>query len=273
MRLACSSITTLRANLLDDIEHCADAQCSYLEVWLTKLEEHISRGGKFASASYIREHMAERKVFFIGAAYQGGLFTEDAAKRKEAFSQFQTRLALCQEFAIPTLILAPDSFQQMDAARFELVQTVLLQATELASSFDVKLALEFQSRSEWCTCLSTASELVQMIDSPSLGICLDLFHYYTGPSKLEDLAMLPMEKLLAVQLCDVSGTSREFATDADRILPGEGDFQVKRVVDALRQAGYQGYVTSELMNPALWAMKPKEVLAMSYLAVQRMVGS
>ena len=69
---------------------------------------------------------------------------------------------------------------------------------------------------------------------PHLGICLDVFHYYIGPSKAEDLVYLTAENLFHVQLCDLAGVARELATDADRILPGDGDFNLRT---ARRPAG------------------------------------
>ena len=61
---------------------------------------------------------------------------------------------------------------------------------------------------------------------PNVGVCLDVFHYYKGPSKPEDLDRLTAKNLAHVQLCDVAGVPRELMTDADRVFPGEGDFRL-----------------------------------------------
>ena len=60
-----------------------------------------------------------------------------------------------------------------------------------------------------------------------------MFHFYTGPSKTEDLAHLTPQNLAWVQVCDLSGTPRELAGDSDRILPGEGDFQLGPIIEHL----------------------------------------
>ena len=54
-----------------------------------------------------------------------------------------------------------------------------------------------------------------------------------GPSKFEDLAHLTPQNLAWVQVCDLSGTPRELAGDSDRILPGEGDFQLGPIIEQL----------------------------------------
>jgi sugar phosphate isomerase/epimerase len=79
--------------------------------------------------------------------------------------------------------------------------------------------------------------------APGLGVCLDLFHYYTGPSKFEDLAYLSCDNLAWVQVCDLSGTPREIASDGDRILPGEGDFQIGPILDHLGRIVRRPFVT------------------------------
>ena len=44
-----------------------------------------------------------------------------------------------------------------------------------------------------------------------------------GPSKLIDLHLLTPEMVALVQLSDVADVQREMASDADRILPAEGN--------------------------------------------------
>lgn len=267
-----SSMTTLHATLAEDVNACADAGCSALEVWLTKLEDYLQGGGPWARPQAVKELLKNRNVQLIGAAYQGGLLLTQGQERRVQFDQFQRRLSLCQEFAIPTLIIVPDLAEQIGDAELERIQASLAQATDLASTFGVRLALEFRSTVRWCACLPTAAALVGSIDSPHLGVCLDLFHYYTGPSKFEDLALLTNGNLFAVQLCDLAGVARELAADADRILPGEGDFQLAPIIEHLKHIGYQGYVTTELMNPAIWKMKPVQVAEAAYTCTRMLLG-
>ena len=59
--------------------------------------------------------------------------------------------------------------------------------------------------------------MVDQCGSQNAGVCLDAFHFQTGPSKLEDLEQASPELIAWVQLCDVSGTPRELAGDSDRI--------------------------------------------------------
>ncbi len=100
---------------------------------------------------------------------------------------------------------------------------------------------------------------------------LDLFHYYKGPSKPEDLHRLTPKNLAFVQLADVAGVPREVMTDSDRIMPGEGDFQIEEILTSLRKIGYDGYVSLELFNPVLWQMKASQVAELGLTAMRRLI--
>ena len=136
----------------------------------------------------------------------------------------------------------------------------------------MRLALEFQKSSPICSCLETALALIAQSGAANAGVCLDVFHYYTGPSKFEDLAYLSPRNLAWVQVCDVSGTPRELAGDGDRILPGEGDFQLGPIVEHLGRIGYDGYVSLEVLNPHLWQVAADRVADLGRQALRRVLG-
>jgi 2-keto-myo-inositol isomerase len=148
----------------------------------------------------------------------------------------------------------------------------LREAAELARPFGVRLALEFQKGASICASLDTTLALIAQHGVEGLGVCFDLFHYYTGPSKFEDLAYLTRDNLAWVQVCDLSGTPRELAGDGDRILPGEGDFQIGPILDHLGRIGYDGYVSLEVLNPRLWRVPVDRVADLGYQALCRVLG-
>ena len=108
---------------------------------------------------------------------------------------------------------------------------------------------------------------------PNIGVNLDVFHFYTGRSKERDLELLTPKNLAFVQLCDLAGTARELASDADRILPGDGELPLSDILSTLRSRGYAGYVSLELMNPTLWQLKPTQVMELGAAALRRVLPS
>jgi sugar phosphate isomerase/epimerase len=105
-----------------------------------------------------------------------------------------------------------------------------------------------------------------------LGLCLDVFHYYVGSSKPDDLGYLAPENLFHVQLCDLAGVPREFATDADRILPGDGDVPLAPVIARLTEIDDRGHVSIELMNPQIWRVGPLAFGEIAMTALRKVLG-
>ena len=253
------------AAFADDVAGYADAGCFAIEVWLTKLEQHLAS----ASPADTKTLLAARGVTLAAASYQGGLLLSQGEQRKAHFEHFRRRLDLCQEFAIPTMVLAADFAQKIDAVSLGRAVVSLKQAAQWAAGFGVRLALEFRGADTFCTSLDTALSLVEQCGELNLGVCLDAFHFYKGPSKTEDFDRLTNANLAHVQLCDVAGVPRELMADADRVFPGEGDFRLEPLIRKLRQIGYDGYVSLELMNPMVWQSNIAQVAELGLAALAR----
>jgi sugar phosphate isomerase/epimerase len=269
MRLCISEATTMPATFAEDVQAYADAGCPAMEVWLTKLETHLETHSPEAT----RKLLDDRHLALAAAAYQGGLLLSQGEARQAHFEHFRRRLDLCQHFRIPTLIVIADFLEPVDATSLGRAMVSLKQAAQWAAGFDVRLALEFRAGSRFCASLDTALALIGQCGEPNLGVNLDVFHYYTGPSKFDDLALLTPANLAHVQVCDLAGVPREMASDSDRILPGEGDFRLQPIVAQLRKIGYDGYVALELMNPHLWRGKASQVAELGLASLRRLVGS
>ena len=114
--------------------------------------------------------------------------------------------------------------------------------------------------------------LVEAAEQPNLGLCLDAFHFFTGPSKTEDLGYLSPANLFHVQLSDLAGIPRELAADSNRILPGEGDLPVAALVEHLETIGYEGSVSIELLNPEIWQVPPRQFGEIAMTCLRKILG-
>jgi sugar phosphate isomerase/epimerase len=265
MKPCISEATTMPATFMEDVDACAAAGCPALEVWLTKLETHLLSH----DAAETKLRIADRGVALSGAAYQGGLLLSQGDQRKAHFDHFKKRLSLCESFGIATMLIVADFARQVQPTDLERAVVSLKQAAQWAAGFGVRLALEFRGADTFCSNLDTAMRLIASAGEPNLGVCLDLFHFYKGPSKTDDLNALTRDNLMYVQLSDVSGVPRELMTDSDRVMPGDGDFGIEPVVEHLRRIGYEGWISLELMNPVMWQLKPSQVMELGYSSLTR----
>src|SRR5437773_10437859 len=205
MNLCISKATTLPATFAADVAAYAGAGFTAMEVWLTKLETHLETH----SVADTRQLLEDRPMALAAASYQGGLLLSQGEQRRTHYDHFRRRLDLCQQFGITILLVVADFVEAADQTSLERAVVSLQQAAQWAAGFDVRLALEFRGSDTFCASLDTALALIAQCDEPNVGVNFDVFHYYTGPSKFEDLELLTADRLAFVQLCDVAGGARE----------------------------------------------------------------
>ena len=265
---ALSQVCTLHATFAEDIEEYSAGACRAVELWLGKLETYLEQH----SADDVRRLLEHQEMTAPVASFQGGLLTSQGEFRKAAWESFDQRLALLQQIGVGTLVLAGDIAGTLNEQDLERVRFSLADAARRAAAANVRLAFEFQGRASLANNLQTAASLIAEIDHPSLGLCLDAFHYYIGPTKAEDLGYLTGNNLFHVQLCDLAGQMREFAADADRVLPGDGDFYLTPILERLREINYAGHVSIELMNPQIWQIPPRSFGEIAMTALRKQLG-
>ncbi|MGH7137410.1 MAG: sugar phosphate isomerase/epimerase family protein [Pirellulales bacterium] len=268
MKPAISQVCSLNSPFEKDIEDYSAGACKAVEIWLGKLETYLEQH----SIDDVRRLLDEQEMAAPVASFQGGLLASQGDARREHWDHFSKRLTLLGQLGIETLVVACDVAGPLGQQDLERVQASLTQAAVRAGEQGVRLALEFQSSATFGNNLQTAVALVHETGSPHLGLCVDVFHYYAGPSKAEDLNYLTSENLFHVQLCDLADMPREFASDADRILPGDGDFQLHPILEALRAIGYDGYVSLELMNPQIWQIPARQFGEVGMTALRKLLG-
>lgn len=126
---------------------------------------------------------------------------------------------------------AADSRRQLAA--------ILRRAGRRAGSCGVRLALEPLNRYE-ADLLHTAAEtlaFLKEVDEPAVGILLDTYHMNIEERSWTDPygEVMAAGKLFYVHL-----------GDNNRLAPGQGLIDFRAILRALRQAGYDGWLTAEL---------------------------
>lgn len=262
-----SQSCTMPAPMADDLAAFGRHGFGAVELWLTKLESAL-QGQPWEA---IRDQLVEGGFRAIAATGQGGLLAPPGPGRELHLEQYRRRLELLEKIGAGVVILSADP-GEFQAEHYGAAIASLREAATLAGDRGLRLALEFHRGSKCCGSLDTAMALIAQADAPNLGVCLDVFHYYNGPSKYEDLAYLTPENLAWVQVSDVGGVPREQAADGDRVLPGDGDYQLAPIIDHLRRIGYEGPVSLELLNPQLWRVPPEQLAALGRAAIDRLLA-
>ena len=176
-----STVSLLSADLPLQLAAAAEAGFTLVEVWLTQLEEHLARHGD----AQLRSILEDKQIRLVSAAYQGGLLLSQGEARREHYQQLQERLSLCQQFGVQTLIIAPDFADMPTPQDWQRAEVSLKQAAQLASSYQVRLALEFQSPSRWCTCCPRRWPSWLRLTNPTSGSVWTCFIFTQAAASLK----------------------------------------------------------------------------------------
>ena len=265
---ALATVSSLDASLETILDDYAAGHCAAVDLWLGHAETFL----KTHSPAALRDRLAQHGIAPVAASFQGGLLTSQGEARLEHWKHFESRLPVLTEIGIPVLVVAGDAFGPLSAQDLGRLSMSLGEAAKRAADAGVKLAFEFDARASFPNNLQSAVALVDDIGHPALGLCLDWFHYTVGPSKPLDLRLLSRDNLAHVQLSDIADVPREMASDADRILPGEGSSPPHDLIAHLQTIGYDAAVAIELHNPALWRVPPRQFGEIAMTALRTVLG-
>ncbi len=261
---AISQCTTLAAPFREELEQFAGCRLNHVEIWLPKLEAWL----KAETIPTTRKLFTDLGIIPIAGSIQGGLLRQNGEARKAHEDHFRKRLDLMGELNIPQVVIVPDT--DHESQELGPMAEGLVRACQWAEAYGIRVALEFSCRARVVNNLQTAAMMIRHAAQANLALCLDLFHFWHGPSKESDLDLLAEVPLGLVQVSDISGVCREWATDGQRILPGDGDIPLKGLLAKIRQTGYQGPVSVELLNPQIWGIKPSNVAELALSALMRL---
>lgn len=268
MRPAIATVCSLDAPLETVLEDYASGHCESVDLWLGHAESFLEKHGTAA----LKERLAGHGIAAVAASFQGGLLTSQGEARLEHWKHFEARLPILAELGIPVLVIAGDAFGPLSPQDLGRLTMSLAEAAKRAADHGVRLALEFDARASFPNNLQSAVALVDDVGHPALGLCLDWFHFTVGPSKPLDLYLLSKENLAHVQLSDIADVPREMASDADRILPGEGSSPPDDLIRHLGEIGYAGAVAVETHNPRLWRVPPRQFGEIAMTSLRKLLG-
>jgi 4-hydroxyphenylpyruvate dioxygenase len=121
---------------------------------------------------------------------------------------------------------------------------------ELAGDHGVKVAYEALAWGKYVNDYEHAHRLVEMVDHPNLGSCLDSFHILSRDWDTAPIEDFNPDKIFFVQVADAPKLSMDVLSWSRhyRVFPGEGQFELAKFMGHVVRAGYTGPVSLEVFN-------------------------
>ena len=147
-------------------------------------------------------------------------------------------------------------------------------AAALAEEYNLSLAVEWLSQTDFLNTAPKAIRFVNEVNRPNVGYCLDTFHMFKARDTFNAIQTIIDGNLLFVSFHDAQpGVVPEQATDFNREIPGKGILPLREVVYRLRKAGYQGYLSAEIFRRDYREQNPSELLRQTYAGFQEVLSS
>lgn len=120
----------------------------------------------------------------------------------------------------------------------------------LAAEHGVKVAYEALAWGKHVSDYEHAHRLVEMVDHPHLGTCLDSFHILSRDWDTAPIQDINADKIFFVQVADAPKLSMDVLSWSrhHRVFPGEGQFELAKFMGHVVRAGYSGPVSLEVFN-------------------------
>ncbi|MCO4253073.1 bifunctional sugar phosphate isomerase/epimerase/4-hydroxyphenylpyruvate dioxygenase family protein [Pseudarthrobacter raffinosi] len=124
------------------------------------------------------------------------------------------------------------------------------QLAALAGDHGVKAAYEALAWGKYVSDYEHAHKLVEAVDHPNLGTCLDSFHILSRNWDTAPIEAFNPEKIFFVQVADAPKLSMDVLSWSRhyRVFPGEGQFELAKFMGHVVRAGYSGPVSLEIFN-------------------------
>ncbi|ANT62619.1 3-keto-5-aminohexanoate cleavage protein [Salipiger sp. CCB-MM3] len=169
--------------------------------------------------------------------------------RSKAFDRAKRKFDVMQELGTD-LILICSSVHPRSLGGIQRAANDLAELGEIAKERGIRLGYEALAWGRHINDHRDAWEIVRQADHSNVGIILDSFHTLGRKLDPESIRAIPGEKIFFVQLADAPAIEMDllYWSRHFRNMPGEGDLEVKRFMQAVMAAGYKGPISLEIFN-------------------------
>lgn len=248
-RLCIHTITTKPWTIEEAAKNFSQAGIGGITVWRDALNSrNIKQTGQM-----LRDYDLD-----IVSLCRGGFFPHNSnAGRQEAIDDNRRAIDEAEALGAPLIVLVCGAVpgQSLTESRKQ-IKDGIAAILPYAESAGVKLAIEplhpmyADSRSAINT-LGQANDLAEELNSPWLGIALDVYHLWWDPDLEKEIKRAGLKgNLSAFHICDWKTPTLDLLND--RGLMGEGCINIKEIRGWVEESGYHGFIEVEIFSNLYW---------------------
>ena len=250
-RLCLHTITTKPWSIEEAAGHYEACGVKGITVWRDALLNRDIR----LTGQILRRHDLS-----IVSLCRGGFFpSREPEKRRAALDD--NRRAIEEACTLGTdkivLVCGTDPAQPLEDSRKQIFDGISEILPEAAAA-GVRLAIEplhpmYADTRSAINTLGQANDLAEALNSPWVGIAVDVYHLWWDPSLEREIKRCGQNNnLLAFHVCDWKSPTIDLLND--RGLMGEGCIPVRKIRSWVENAGFNGFIEVEIFSNTYWKM-------------------
>lgn len=249
-KLSIHTITTKPWGVEQAVKNYAGAGVKGITVWRQALEGRKPQ----AVGRLIRE-----SGLTVSGVARGGFFPAPTARaRKKAVEENRKALDECATLGAPVLVLVCGAVPgQSVRTNLDQIRVGLEALLPHAESCRVKLAIEplhplYADTRSAIVKIETANAMCDWLDSPWLGIAVDVYHLWWDPDLEREIGRAGRSgRLFSFHICDWKTPLEDLLND--RGLMGEGICDIREIRGMLEKNGFTGFHEVEIFSNRWWA--------------------
>jgi sugar phosphate isomerase/epimerase len=174
---------------------------------------------------------------------------ESSEQRAKAVEDLRWKVEMAQSLGADRMVIPSAANQPHKLADYDQVYENLHEVAEIAKPHGVALMVEFTRASRLIGNVRTSLNVVRTVNHPNLKFMIDIYHFWAGTSKFEDLDLINPGEIHHVHFEDTPAMPPiEVVEQKDRAYPGEGVAPLQRILDKLVEKGYNRALSLELFD-------------------------
>jgi 2-keto-myo-inositol isomerase len=119
----------------------------------------------------------------------------------------------------------------------------------------------------------TARRIINDVNRRNVGLAVDAFNLYLWDlgADFDRISAVDPDKIFVAHINDAERVPFATLNQRRRCMPGDGRIDVAAYVSCLRASGYDGPVSVEVMNPAIWEKGPRIVIPEAYEKAKKFI--
>lgn len=267
-------VTTGHVPFIDFLDAASEAKFEAIDYSIIPFAELAQKESVQAAKLLLEERQLQLGVFGLTVEFRKD---EDTFQNdlKSLLNLAELAIKLGTTRCVTWLFPATDELVAEYTSRFI---RRLRECARILHEYDIRFGIEWVGpktlrtlKYDFIHTMPGALELIGAIDQPNVGLLFDSFHWFTSGATIDDILQLTKDQIVLVHINDAPDLPRDEQIDNQRLLPGEGIIDLHGMLTALKQIGYNSFVSVETFSDELPKLGAKTVALKTKEALDRVL--